>query len=155
MPELTVFASALHALGAVIWVGGMFFAHQVLRPSLGAFEPPQRLTLWNAVFKRFFTLVWIIVIAIPATGYWQVYTDFGSLEESGHHVYTMNITGLIMIGLFIFLYAVPYQKFKAAVEAEQWPVAGGHLNMIRRIVGINTILGLITVVIGASGRFWG
>ena len=30
---------ALHTLAAVIWVGGMFFAYLVLRPSAGALEP--------------------------------------------------------------------------------------------------------------------
>ena len=155
MPDITVFASAVHAMGAALWVGGMFFAYVVLRPSLGAFEPPQRLTLWNEVFQRFFFWVWIIILALPATGYWQVYMDFGGLGESGLHVNIMNITGLVMIGLFLFLYFSPYQKFKNAVESEQWPIAAGHLNMIRRIVGANTVLGLITVVTGASGRFWG
>ena len=91
MPDLTVLATAIHALGAAIWVGGMFFAYVILRPSLGAFEPPFRLKLWNAVFERFFFWVWIIVIAIPVTGYWQVYVDFGGFEDSGLHVNTMNI----------------------------------------------------------------
>jgi len=154
MSNSTVFASALHALGAVIWVGGMFFAYMVLRPSLGALEPPQRLRLWNAVFQRFFFWVWIIVIVIPATGYWQVFIDFGGMTEAGPHVYTMNIIGLVMIALFVFLYFSPYQKFKNAIETEAWPVAAGQLNTIRRIVGANTVLGLITVIVGASGRFW-
>mgnify|MGYP002630646500 CR=1 FL=1 len=154
MSNLTVFASALHALGAVIWVGGMFFAYMVLRPSLGAFEPPQRLRLWNAVFQRFFLWVWIIVIVIPASGYWQVFNDFGGMAEAGLHVNTMNIIGLVMIALFVFLYFSPYQKFKNAIETEEWPVAAGHLNTIRRIVGANTVLGLINVIVGASGRFW-
>lgn len=155
MSDLTIFASALHALGAAVWVGGMFFAYVVLRPSLGSFEPPHRLTLWNNVFQRFFFWVWIIVIAIPATGYWQVYMDFGGLEESGMHVNIMNIIGLVMIALFVFLYFSPYQKFRSAVKKEEWPVAAGQLNTIRRIVGANTVLGLITIAVGSSGRFWG
>lgn len=155
MIDITMIASAIHALGAAIWVGGMFFAYMVLRPSLGAFEPPHRLSLWNSVFERFFFWVWIIVIAIPASGYWQVFMDFGSLEESGQHVYVMNIIGLVMITLFVFLYVSPYQKFRKAVADEQWPVAAGELNLIRRIVGINTLLGVINIAIGASGRFWG
>ena len=155
MLDLTVLASSLHALGAILWVGGMFFAYVVLRPSLGSLEPPQRLTLWNNVFQRFFFWVWIVVIAIPASGYWQVYTDFGSIEEAGQHVYIMNIIGLIMIALFVFLFVSPYQKFKSAVQEQQWPDAAGQLNTIRRIVGTNTVLGLVNVAVGASGRFWG
>ncbi|WP_343074980.1 hypothetical protein [sulfur-oxidizing endosymbiont of Gigantopelta aegis] len=48
-------AFTLHLLSAVIWVGGMFFAHMILRPSaVEQLEPPQRLPLWVAVFGRFF-----------------------------------------------------------------------------------------------------
>jgi len=45
----------LHVLASVIWVGGMFFAHQCLRPAaIATLDPPQRLALWRAVFGRFF-----------------------------------------------------------------------------------------------------
>ena len=49
---------AIHLLGAAIWVGGMFFALLVLRPSLSVLEPPARLALHGAVFSRFFRIVW-------------------------------------------------------------------------------------------------
>ncbi|NTV95532.1 MAG: hypothetical protein HGA75_08965, partial [Thiobacillus sp.] len=40
-----------HVLATVVWVGGMFFAHQCLRPVvLAQLEPPQRLRLWDGVF---------------------------------------------------------------------------------------------------------
>ena len=45
---------ALHLLAAVIWVGGMFFAYMVLRPSAGLLEPAARLPLWQRVFGHFF-----------------------------------------------------------------------------------------------------
>jgi len=32
---------AVHVLCAVLWVGGMFFAYVVLRPSLSVLEPMQ------------------------------------------------------------------------------------------------------------------
>jgi uncharacterized membrane protein len=39
------------------------------------------------------------------------------------------------------------------VAAANWAEAGVQLGLIRRIVAVNLTLGLITVVIGASGRF--
>ena len=155
MPDSTIIFSAIHGLAATVWVGGMFFAYFILRPSLGQLEPPQRLAVWNSVFKRFLKLVWIIVIALPLTGYAQVYTDFGDFDSAGLAINSMHIVGLLMIALFVYLYVGPYQKFGAAVAASEWPVAAGHLNSIRQIVHANTMLGLITVVIGSSGRFWG
>ncbi len=155
MLDVSSIAIAIHAVGAVVWVGGMFFAYTVLRPSLGSFEPPQRLTLWSNVFSRFFFWVWIAVIALPASGYVLVFNHFGGFGTAGLHIHIMHVLGLVMIGLFVLLYFAPYRHFRAAVAAKDWPLTAKHLNTMRRIVGINTILGLITVITGASGRFWG
>lgn len=147
-------ANAVHVLAAVVWVGGMFFAYVVLRPSLGAFEPPQRLLLWERVFSRFFPWVWVAVFALPASGYWQVIVVFGGFANAGLHVHLMNVIGLVMIALYVYLYGAPFMRFQKAVEAADWPTAGGHLNIIRRIVATNLVLGLITAALGASGRYW-
>ena len=146
--------SALHALGAVIWVGGMFFAYVVLRPSLGDHSPPQRLMLWNRVFQRFFPWVWLAVILLLTTGYAAIFVDFGGFANAGLHIHIMQGIGLVMIALFVYLFAVPFQHLKKSVAAEDWPDAGKSLAVIRRIVGANLHLGLINVAIGASGRFW-
>ncbi len=155
MDNLFAYTNTAHALAAVIWVGGMAFAYFFLRPSLGFLEPPQRLTLWAAVFKRFFVWVWISVTVLPATGYAMVFFDFGGFAAAGHHVDVMHAIGWVMIALFVVLFFGPYQKFKAAVAAQAWPVAGASLNTIRRIIATNTALGLLTVIVGVSGRFWG
>lgn len=48
----------------------MFFAHMVLRPAAAeTLDPPQRLKLMDAVFRRFFVWVWGAVGAILATGF--------------------------------------------------------------------------------------
>ena len=156
MPEsiFSAVTNALHALSAVIWVGGMFFAYMVLRPSLGDHEPPQRLILWNRVFQRFFPWVWLAVIVLPATGYAAIFVNFGGFADAGLYVHIMQGIGLVMIVLFLYLFAVPFQHLKKAVAAEDWLNAGQKLAVIRRIVGANLHLGLINVAIGASGRFW-
>ena len=58
----TVTALILHILAAVVWVGGMFFAHQVLRPAAGALDPGPRLMLWERVLGRFFP--WVIAAIV-------------------------------------------------------------------------------------------
>ena len=54
----------LHTLAALVWVGGMFFAHIVLRPALGPLEPSQRLAIWRQVLPRFFIWVWASIITL-------------------------------------------------------------------------------------------
>ena len=47
---MTAVALAVHLLGAVVWVGGMFAIYVCLRPALGTLEPPQRPPLMRVTF---------------------------------------------------------------------------------------------------------
>jgi uncharacterized membrane protein len=145
---------ALHALAAVIWVGGMFFAYMVLRPSAGPLEPPLRLTLWRRVFGRFFPWVWASIVILLASGYGLVFLHFGGFAGVGVHVHIMQATGILMMLLFLHLFFGPWRRFGEAVDKQAFPLAAQKLNQIRQIVAINLVLGLLTVVAGASGRFW-
>ncbi len=147
-------AIPLHLLAAVIWVGGMFFAHQVLRPvAANQLEPPLRQPLWVGVFNRFFPWVWVAIITIPLTGYWMVFGVFGGFGHVGLYVHIMHGLGLLMIAIYLYVYFVPFQRLKKAVQAQSWPEGKGHIDRIRDMVGINTILGIITIAIGAGGRY--
>jgi uncharacterized membrane protein len=145
---------ALHALAAVIWVGGMFFAYMVLRPSAGPLEPPLRLTLWRRVFGRFFPWVWASIVILLASGYGLVFLHFGGFAGVGVHVHIMQATGILMMLLFLHLFFGSWRRFGEAVDNQAFSLAAQKLNQIRQIVAINLVLGLVTVVAGASGRFW-
>ena len=113
-------ALTLHVLAVIVWVGGMFFAHQILRPvALAELEPPERQVLWSGVFRRFFAWVWAAVVLIVATGYWIIFAVYGGMANLGLHVHIMNGTGLVMVALFVFLFFVPYRAFRRAVAAER------------------------------------
>jgi uncharacterized membrane protein len=145
---------ALHVLAAAIWVGGMFFAYMVLRPSAGPLEPPARLGLWARVFGRFFAWVWASIVVLLASGYAMLFVHFGGFAAAPAHINVMQATGILMMLLFLHLYFAPWRRFSRAVEAASLQEAAASLNQIRRIVAINLVLGLITVIVGASGRFW-
>lgn len=145
---------AVHVLAAAAWVGGMFFAYMVLRPSAGPLDPPLRLTLWGRVFGRFFPWVWAAVAALLVSGYAMVFVGFGGFGNAGAHVHAMQGTGIVMMLLFFHLYFAPWRRFRAAVDASDWPGAGKQLEQIRRIVAINLGLGIVTVLFGATGRYW-
>jgi uncharacterized membrane protein len=147
-------AIALHMLSAVIWVGGMFFAHQALRPVAATLlEPPQRLPLWVGTLGRFFVWVWLAVILLLATGYWMALNMFGSFAAFPLYVNLMQGIGLLMVLLYFHVYFAPYQGLRRSVSAGDWPAAAAQLARIRRIVGINLILGLTVVCVAAAGRF--
>lgn len=148
-------AIALHALAAVIWVGGMFFAYFCLRPAIGVFEPPVRMRALRGILQHFFTWVAASVIVLLATGYWAVFVNYGGFAGLPRHVNVMQATGWVMILLFGHLYFAVWPKMRRAVDSEDWPEAMKRHNTIRRIIEINLALGILTVWVAAGGRFWG
>jgi uncharacterized membrane protein len=146
---------AFHIVAAVIWVGGMFFALVILRPSTGPLDPPVRLALWQRVFSRFFPWVWAAVVVLLVTGFAMVLWGFGGFARIGMYVHVMMGVGILMMLIYAHLYFAPWQRFRRAVTASDWPTAGKNIEQIRLMVTINLILGLITVVIGAAGRYYG
>jgi uncharacterized membrane protein len=151
---MTVTLIALHVLAAVIWVGGMFFAYMVLRPSAGPLEAATRIALWRHVFGRFFPWVWASIVVLLATGYAMLFLRFGGFQTAPLHVNVMQLTGILMILLFLHLYFAPWRRFARAVQNKAFSDASAELNGIRRIVAINLVLGFITLIVGSSGRFW-
>ena len=146
---------AFHVVAAVIWVGGMFFALVVLRPATGPLEPPVRLALWERVLSSFFLWVWAAVVILLVSGFAMVIWGFGGFSTVGTYVQVMMGVGILMMLIFGHLYFVPWLRFHRAVDAAEWPTAAKHIDQIRLLVTINLVLGLITVVVGAAGRYYG
>ena len=145
---------ALHVLAVVVWVGGMFFAYMVLRQSAGPLEPEVRLTLWHRVFRRFFPWVWASIVILLASGYGMMFLYFGGFAGAALYIHVMQGIGIVMMLLFLHLFFVPWRRFSVAVEERHFPEAAKQLGQIRRVVAANLVLGLLTIIVGASGRFW-
>jgi uncharacterized membrane protein len=152
---IATIALIFHALSAVVWVGGMFFAHQVLRPAAAALDPGPRLQLWSRVLGRFFAWVIAAIVLLLVSGYILVFAVFGGLSRVGIHIHLMQGIGILMMLLFFHLYFAPWRRFQTAVARQDWAEGGRQLGQIRKIVTINLVLGLVVVAIGSSGRYWG
>lgn len=137
---------AIHILCAVIWVGGMFFAIVVLRPSIAALEPAQRIAMHNRVFRRFFLVVWHVMPIALITGFAMVFGVMGGPARLSWNVNAMMALGLIMAVVFMVLVFGPYRRFRAAVSTAR---AGDAAERIRRLIVMNLALGLVTVVLAA------
>lgn len=147
-------ALLLHVIAVVIWVGGMFFAYMILRPvAAGQLEPPVRLTLWVGVFSNFFPWVWSCVVAILATGLWMIFAVFGGMGGVGLYVHAMLGLGILMMLIFAHVYFAPFARLKRAVAAQDWPAGAKSLAQIRVMVGINTLIGMMTIAIASGGRY--
>ena len=151
---MSALALASHALAAAIWVGGMFLAYVVVRPSVATLPAGDRLALWQRVFSGFFPWVIAAIVVLLVSGYWLLFVTYGGFASVGVHVHVMHLTGLVMFLLFFHLYFVPWKRFRRAMDASDNGLATRWLGQIRTIIAVNLGLGLLTVAIGASGRFW-
>jgi uncharacterized membrane protein len=147
---MTLFAAlkALHVLCAVLWVGGMFFAYVVLRPSLAVLEPPQRLALHTQVFRRFFLVVWHAMPLIILTGLIMLFGYLGGMATAPWNIHAMLGLGLVMAAVFVAIVFGPYRRF---VRSQDRTVKVAALDSIRKMIGVNLVLGVVTVVIAMLG----
>jgi len=150
---MTAFALAysLHVLAALVWVGGMFFAWMILRPAaMAALEGPARLKLWVQVFQRFFVWVWVAVVLLPISGVGMIQLRFSGFETAPRYVQVMMGLYIVMLALFIRIQSLQLPDLRRAVEAQDWAAGAAVLGRIRRLVGINLLIGLALVAIAAS-----
>lgn len=138
----------LHVLSAVIWVGGMFFAYMALRPAaVEVLEPPARLKLWVATFRRFFRWVWIAVGFILGSGFFMI----GIIDAVALYIDFMLGIGIVMALIFAYVFFEPYGRLKRRVAEEDWKAAGDALSQIRAWVGVNLSLGLVNIAVAILG----
>lgn len=145
----------IHVPCAVIWVGGMVFAHFMLRPAASSLEPPVRLPLFRRVLERFFPTVWATVILLLATGFAMIVLAFGGFAAAPPYVDIMMVLGIVMMLAFGHLFFVPWRRMRGALDRGNFPDGAAALNQIRMIVTFNLYLGLIVIGVAATGRYWG
>jgi uncharacterized membrane protein len=142
---MTIYAGlkALHLLFAVLWVGGMFFAYVVLRPSMAAIEAPQRMLLHTRVFKKFFLVVWHAMPIILLSGFAMIALRW-DMATAPWQIHAMMGLGLLMAAVFLAIFFGPYRQFRRTIDRNRM---ASSLDSIRKLIGVNLILGLLTVIV--------
>lgn len=141
----------LHLLSTIVWVGGMFFAHVALRPAVLTLPPEVRLPLVTATLHTFFQWVAAAVATLVVTGFFMIFA-MGGFGVVGASVHLMTALGLVMATIFGFVVAVPFPRVRAAVAGGSWQTAGAAMTQVRRLVGLNLVLGLITITVAVLGH---
>lgn len=134
---------ALHLLCAVLWVGGMFFAYVVLRPSMAAIEAPQRMLLHTRVFKRFFLVIWHAMPLILLSGFAMIGLQW-DMKTAPWQINAMMGLGLLMAAVYLAIFFGPYRQFRRTTDRNRM---ASSLDSIRKLIGANLILGLLTVIV--------
>ena len=145
---------ALHLLAAVVWVGGMFFAYMAMRPAVGeVLDPARRPALWAATLGRFFAWVWGAILVLLITGFGMIFGIYGGMAQVGGSVHAMLGLGIVMMLIFGHVYFAAFRRLKQAVASDDAQEGARRVGQIRKLVGLNLILGLLVVVIAAAGRY--
>ncbi len=139
----------LHLAGAVVWIGGMFFALLCLRPAaVQTLPPPQRLPLMAAALTRFLRWVALAVLLILASGG----ALLGPPQGAPAGWLVMAGLGVVMSGVFVVAWAVQLPRLQRHVAAAEWPAAAGALEAIRRLVTLNLVLSAATLAAAVAAR---
>ncbi len=157
----------LHVLAVVIWVGGMFLMHFAVRPAAVArLEPAQRVPLLADILGRFFIWVTVSVLIVLATGVAMIVglgaaagaaaadkSAFGEGMRLAHtSVHLMFVVGVVMTVIFAFIRVAPFVRLRKALVSGELAVAAKNLDLIRRLVATNLLLGVLTVAFATLGR---
>jgi uncharacterized membrane protein len=149
---MMLFMKLIHLLSIVVWVGGMFFAYVVLRPSAAeVLQPPERLRLWDKVFSGFFNWVWLAVFLVLVSGLYMIYL-FGGVATLPLYINLMLLMGVVMTMIYVYVFFKCYVQFNRLVAKQEWPAAGAMLGTIRKLVGLNLTIGLLTIAVAVIGR---
>jgi len=138
---------ALHLLAAVLWVGGMAFAHVVLRPAALALAGPERLRLWRGVLARFLPIAGGSALVLLASGHLLIPALYRTLAAAPRFVHAMLAIGWVMAAVYLLVVLGPWRRFRAAVDAGKGEEAAVRLAQVRRLVSLNLLLGLSVVLL--------
>ena len=147
MNSTTAALLAIHVLSAVVWVGGMFYALVVLRPALSVLDPAPRLQMHMLTLKRFFLVVWHAMPLMLLTGWGMILATGWDMGHLPLYVNAMQGLALVMAGIFLFTYFVPFRRLRRAIRP-----GPELLGRIRVLVTTNLVLGVLVILIATFGR---
>ena len=89
------------------------------------------------------------------SGWMLLFGWYGGFRGAGIHVHVMNLTGLLMAGIYLSIALGPWKQMRAAMAAGDKPAAAAAVEQIRKLVLANLVLGVVTICIAGWGRFGG
>ena len=143
----------IHLVAAIAWMGGMTFMLVALRPAaVAVLLPPERLRLMGGVWKRFFAVVLVSIVALFTTGTNLYTTAFRAAKAAtgqgsvplGWNI--MLVLGLLMMLIFGHIFFAGYAKFKRAAAVSDWTLAGRAAAQIHVLMIVNFTLGWLAIL---------
>lgn len=137
---------AVHLVSMAAWVGGTIYALVVVRKALAVLDPAPRLQVHLITLRRFFLVLWHAVVLSVLTGYAMVLGAYGGFAHLHWSINVMNLLGLLMTAVFLYLFFGPYRKLRRAIRPTP-----ELLGRVRTLFAVNLVLGLAVVVVASIG----
>ena len=67
-------------------------------------------------------------------------------------VEAMMSIAVVMAGIYVYIRASVFKALRRAVDESAWPVAAGRLDMVRKLVSLNLVLGVVVFGVAIVGR---
>lgn len=80
----------------------------------------------------------------------MIHLQYAGFETAPRYVQVMMGLYVVMTALFIRIQALMLPELRTAVAAQDWPTGAAVLGRIRKLVGINLMVGLVLVAIAAA-----
>ena len=142
----------IHLVAGILWMGCMAFMLLALRPAvLAQMEPQPRARLMGDVWRRFFAIVLLAIVALFVTGGSLYGSAFRAAREAtgvGSVPLGWNVMlgmGVLMMLIFGHIYFAGFKKFQRAVAAGEWPLAAKAAAQIHTLVVANFVLGWLAI----------
>jgi len=149
-------ARAVHVVAIIHWIGGLLFVTLVILPSLLETEAPRRLTLFDALERRFATQARASTLLVGLSGFYMLYSYelWGRVADPRFWWLDamIGLWAVFTIMLFIaeplFLHAWFDARARRDPDGAFRGVLRGH--RVLSVVAVITVLGAIG---GAHGLF--
>jgi|WetSurMetagenome_2_1015567.scaffolds.fasta_scaffold02328_14 uncharacterized membrane protein len=142
----------MHLLAAAFWVGGMAVVHFAVRPAVAEAlpAPPLRLALMAALLRRFFVAVTIAIALLLVSGLAMIALG-GGFAHQPPGVHLMLGIGIVMTVIFARIRLTWFGRMQRSLAGADLAAAAAALQAIRRLVGVNLALGVLSFAAAALG----
>ena len=149
-------ARAVHVVAIIHWIGGLLFVTLVILPSLLETEAPRRLTLFDALERRFATQARASTLLVGLSGFYMLYSYelWGRVADPRFWWLDAMIglwaafTAMLFVAEPLFLHAWFDARARRDPDGTFRLVLRGH--RVLSLVAVGTVLGAIG---GAHGLF--
>lgn len=152
-PFLVSMAVALHVSAALIWTGGTFFTHFCLHPVVAEqLDLLQGRAFTLAVLQRFMRWMAAAAALVSITGIGLALRLHGGISIWPWYVSAMAVLGAAMIANYLQLAYALLPRLRTAFFGARDDDTRHWLDLTRRRLALNLVLGFAAVAIATAGR---